>query len=95
MLIDKGVSPNEIITLKLITGEEVIAKLIEEKADLYVLSKPSILSLSQQGVGMAPFFFTVNPDKNIKINKSATISVEPTDKDFADKYIQATTGIQL
>lgn len=95
MLIDKGVSPNEIITLKLITGEEVIAKLVEEKTDVYVLSKPSILSLSQQGVGMAPFFFTVSPDKNVKINRTAIIAVESTDKDFADKYIQATTGIQL
>jgi hypothetical protein len=95
MLIDKGVTANEIVTLKLVSGEEVIAKLIEEKTDSYVLSKPSILSLSQQGVGMAPFFFTVNPDKNVKINKSVVVAIESTDKDFADKYIQATTGIQL
>ena len=40
MLIDKGVSAGEVVTLKLTSGEELVARLNEETATHYKLSKP-------------------------------------------------------
>jgi hypothetical protein len=42
-----------------------------------------------------PYLFTVSPDKEIKLLKTAVTVVEATDKHFADQYIQSTTGIKL
>ncbi len=95
MLIDKGTTEGEVVTLKLSTGEELIAKLIEDGPLYYKLSKPMVLSMTQKGVGMMPYLFTVNPDKEIKVSKSNVIVVEATDKDFATAYTQQTTGIAL
>ena len=95
MLIDKGVAANEVITLKLTSGEEIVAKLVEETETHYKLSKPMVLSMTQQGVGLMPYLFTVNPDKEIKLLKTTVTVAEATDKSFADQFIQQTTGIKL
>jgi len=95
MIIDKGVSVGEVVTLRLNTGEEIIGKLIEDTATNVSISKPMVLSMGQQGLGMMPFVFTVNPDKNIKISRASIVMMEATDKQFADQYIQSTTGIKL
>ena len=95
MLIDKGVSAGDVVTLKLTSGEELIAKLIEETDDYVKLSKPLVLTMAQQGLGMAPYLFTVNPDKEVKVNKATVTVLEASDKGFADQYIQGTTGIAM
>lgn len=95
MLIDKGAVPGEVITLKLNNGEELVAKLISEDNNYYKLSRPLVLSMGPQGIGMIPFLFTINPDKEIKIAKTGVLVIEVSDKQFADQYIQGTTGIKL
>ena len=67
MLIDKGVSAGEVVTLKLTSGEEIVAKLTEETATYYKLSKPMVIGMGQKGPGLMPYLFTVSPDKEIKL----------------------------
>jgi hypothetical protein len=95
MLINKGVSAGEVVTFKLTSGEEVVAKLVEETETQYKLSRPMVLSMTQQGVGMMPYLFTVSPDTEVKLNKTTITMVEATDKSFADQFLQSTTGIKL
>jgi hypothetical protein len=95
MLIDKGAVVGEVVTLKLTSGEELVTKLVEEGVTHYKISKPLVLSMTQKGIGMVPYLFTVSPDKDIKINKSTVVIIEATDKEFADQYLQGTTGISL
>lgn len=95
MLIDKGVSPGEVVTLKLSSGEELVAKLVEESSAGYKISKPLVLSMSSQGVGMVPYLFTGNPDKDLTLKQNSVTVITTTEKQFADQYIQGTTGIKL
>jgi hypothetical protein len=95
MLIDKGVCEGEVITLKLTSGEEIVAKLVEDGAAYYKLSRPMVIGMGQQGPGLMPYLFTVSPDKDIKISKVTVTVAEATDKSFADQFIQSTTGIAL
>jgi hypothetical protein len=67
MLIDKGVTQGEVITLKLTSGEEIVAKLVEETDTYYKLSKPMVIGMGQKGPGLMPYLFTVNPDKDVKL----------------------------
>ena len=47
MLIDKGVSPGEVVTLKLTSGEELVGRLDDDKADCHIkVSKPLNSSLN-------------------------------------------------
>lgn len=95
MLINRGVGAGEVVTLKLMSGEELIAKYVEETGKGHKLNKPLVLSMGPQGMGMIPFAITVDMEKEITINASAVIAIETTEKQFADAYIQNTTGIKL
>jgi len=95
MLIDKGVSEGEVITLKLTSGEEIVAKLVEDSAAYYKLKNPQVIGMGPKGPGLMPYLFTVDPNKEIKLSKTTVTVAEATDKAFADQFIQSTTGIAL
>jgi len=95
MLIDKGVSEGEVVTIKLTSGEELVARLVEDGPVFLKLGKPRVLSNTPQGIGLVPYLFTVSGDKDVKLNKATVTVIEVTEKEFADQYMTATTGIKL
>lgn len=95
MIIDKGVSQGDVVTLKLTSGEELVARLDEETATHYKLSKPMVIGMGQQGPGLMPYLFTVSTDKVVPLAKTTVTVIVASDKQFADQYLQSTTGIQL
>jgi len=94
MLISKGVGVGEIVSIKLITGEEIIAKLEEEATDYIKVNRPLTVSLGPQGLGMIPFVFLAQ-NESIKLNMNHVLVLAASKKDAADQYIQGTTGIAL
>ncbi len=95
MLIDKGVTVGEVLTLKLTSGEEIVAKLTEETDTYYKLSKPMVIGMGQKGPGLMPYLFTVSPDKDVKLLKQTVTVAEATDEVFAKQFLESTTGIAL
>jgi hypothetical protein len=95
MLISKGVSIGEVITLKLTSGEEIVAKLTEETDNYYKLSKPMVIAMGAQGPGLMPYLFTVSPDADVKLFKTTVTVAEATDQAFAKQFLESTTGIKL
>ena len=95
MLIDKGVAIGEVITIKLTSGEELVAKLVEDQVMHYKLAYPMVIAMSPKGPALMPYLFTVDPSKEVRISKSVVTVAEATDKQFADQFIQQTTGIAM
>lgn len=95
MLIDKGVCEGEVVTFKLTSGEELVAKLIEDGALYYKLSRPMVIGMGEKGPGLMPYLFTVHPDKEVKLSKSTVTVAVATDKQFAKQFIESTSGIKL
>lgn len=95
MLIETPLKTGDVISMKLSSGEELITKLEEESQESYKISKPLMVIAGQQGLGLAPFMFTVNPESSVKINKDNVICITSTEKEMASQYIQNTTGIKL
>lgn len=94
MLISKGVAVGEVVSIKLISGEEIIARLEEETTDYIKVSKPLTVSLGPQGLGMIPFVFLAQ-NETIKLNMNHVMVLSSSKKDAADQYVQGTTGIAL
>lgn len=94
MLITNNVKQNDIVTMKLVTGEEIISKFVEDTTFGYKISKPLVLAITPQGVAMTPFLFTAEINGEITIPKNAVIAIATTEKDTAGQYIKGTTGIQ-
>jgi hypothetical protein len=98
MLIEKHVDMNDIVTIKLSSGEEIVGKLVNRAIDSISLAKPikiSIQPVNQNQVGLAfvPFLGSVH-DATIVFPFSGMVSRPvKTGEDVTRNYIQATTGI--
>lgn len=95
MIIDIGLKVGSVITLKLTSGEELVARFDDETSTHYKLSRPMVIGMGQQGPGLMPYLFTVHPDKVVPLLKSTVTVAVATDNDFANQYLQSTTGIKL
>jgi hypothetical protein len=95
MLIDKGVSVGEVITLKLTSGEELVAKLSAETDTHYKLTRPMVIGMGERGPGLMPYLFTVDPNKEVKLLKQTITVAEATDEAFAKQFLESTSGIKL
>ena len=95
MIVDKGQEPGEVVTIKLTSGEELVTKLVETLPMHYVVSKPLVLTMGQQGIGMVPYLFTVHPSKDVRLAKATVTVIANTDPDAAKQYLESTSGIKL
>jgi hypothetical protein len=95
MIIETPYKVGDTISFKTVAGEEVIARLVEEKGNKIKITKPMALTATQQGLGLVPFTFTVSPDANIEINLDTVVFVAKTDKEMASQYVQQTTGLTV
>ena len=88
-----NLNTDEIYTFKLITGEELVARVQEINPDHMIIQHPILTVLSPQGLQMMPALFSSNQDKNVRLNNSSWAMIAETRDDVRDSWIQATTGI--
>ena len=93
-LIKKPVKTGEVVTIKLTTAEELIARLDADDETKIRISRPMTLSYGPQGVGMTPWLITVENDNAVEIEKKYVMFMAVTMKKAADQYIEGTTGIK-
>jgi hypothetical protein len=93
-LIKKPMNRGDIVTIKLTSAEELIARLDADTPTHYEISRPMTLSYSQQGIALTPWLITADNDSNLQIVKERVMVITTTMKQAADQYIQGTTGIQ-
>lgn len=95
MLIEKQIAIGDVVTLKLISGEEIIARYDGETAEHVKVEKPLALISGGQSLGMVPWIF-LGDSTTVKINKFGIIAGPIlSKKDAASQYLQGTTGIAL
>jgi hypothetical protein len=94
MLIDKGMSPGDIVSLKLLNGDELIARFESETSDEIKISKPLAITIGAQGLGMMPWMF-LGDKETMTLKRDHVFVMMVTKKDAADQYMQGTTGIAL
>lgn len=96
MLETSNYNKNEVITVKLTSGEEVLGRFVEQDQNSITLAKAHHIIPNQNGLGIAPFAFGVDINTtNIKINRTQVVFEARTMKQIADQYTQATSGIQM
>lgn len=94
MLITTPMSLNDIVTVKMVGGDEVIGKLTDERTDTYIeLSKPLVVMMGQQGFGLAPYVLTAGPDATMQLDRGHVVTIVKTFDAVAKQYIKQTTGL--
>jgi hypothetical protein len=85
---------NRVYTLRLTNADEVVAKIVEDNADHYVVENPLSAVPTEKGIQLIFTVFTGDPKQNITINKTAIAMICQTREEVCDHYLEATTGIK-
>jgi hypothetical protein len=98
MLVSPSPNLGDIVTIMLLSGVEVVGKLVDRKADLVTIARPIQVSIQPMGknLGLAfvPVLGSVSEAASVQIPLSA-MAIRPvkTGDDVTRNYIQATTGL--
>lgn len=94
MLVSNKYPEGSIVTFKLVNGDEVVAKVIDETALSFTVVAPYTVMPSQQGIGILPSLFTTEPDSEITISRSHIMLHAPTFSHMVNHYLHTVTGIE-
>jgi hypothetical protein len=95
MLIEAPYSVNDVVSIRLSSGEEIVGKLLADDANTIKLKQPLMAMMSEKGLAMIPFMLTVNPESDLTVSKNQIVITAKSYKEVADHYLQSTTGISL
>ena len=86
---------DEIVTLVLINGAEVIGKWEESDSDKYIINRPRMVQANQQGVGLVNGVCMTGeePKGDVAFNRSGVIFVIKTVEQLATQYQNMTSSI--
>jgi len=94
MLLEKPIEKGSIVTVKLNSGEELIARFETEDDDVLNISKVRAIAQGQNGIGLIPWMIT-SQSATISINKTTVVAYTQTEDEIAKSYQQNTTDITL
>jgi hypothetical protein len=84
-----------VYTIKLNSGEELVAKIIEITDTHLTITDPVSIAQGPKGMTLIPSMFTVDISKPITLNTNSVTLYGHTEDSVKDQYITMTTGIQL
>jgi hypothetical protein len=94
MLVSKKYAEGDIVSFKLVTGDEIVARIAAEDTDGYQIEKPCTVMPSPQGMGLIQSLFTADADATISLSKSHVIMSAESIDAMQKHYIKTTTGIE-
>tara|TARA_B100000809_G_C15012576_1_gene485500 strand:+ start:346 stop:633 length:288 start_codon:yes stop_codon:yes gene_type:complete len=92
MLLQKPIKKGSIVTVKLNSGEELIARFETEDDDILNISKVRAIAQGQSGIGLIAWMIT-SQSATISINKTTVVAYTQTDEAISKAYLENTTDI--
>jgi hypothetical protein len=86
---------NEVVSIKLNSGEELITR-VKEVTDAYlIITEPVSVAPGPQGMGLVPSLFTAKPDGEFTLNRNSIAVICETEYNIKTKYTEAVSGIKV
>lgn len=93
---DKKYNQGDVVCLKLTSGEEIIARITEDRVSEYTLNKPmALINTPNGGLGMMPVPIASNHTDPVVLNKHAVAFHCKCEQSLASQYLEKTTGLTL
>jgi hypothetical protein len=94
MLVSRSYQEGDIVSFKLTTGDEIVARVASSDSDSFEISKPCTVMPSPQGMGLIQSLFTADADVNVRLQKQHIVMHAPSIDAMQKHYIKTTTGIE-
>ena len=93
--IKQEIKPGVILSFKLVTGEEVVAKVLDLDNEEIEVLKPVVLINTHEGVALAPAFMPSANTSKVVLNRRTIVATAITDDEVQVAYVQMETGIAV
>lgn len=90
-----NIKTNEIYSIKLNSGEEMITRVKEVTDTHLIVSEPVSVAPGPQGMGLVPSLFTANPNGEFMLNKNSIAVICETEYNIKAKYSEAVSGVKV
>lgn len=95
MIIETPYKVTDIITIKILGGDEVVGRLTAIEDGCIVVNKPHAVMMGQQGFGLAPYVLTAGPDFKINLKDEHIVCIVKTFEGVAKEYTKQTSGLMI
>lgn len=95
MIIETPFKVTDIVTIKILGGDEVVGRLAAIENGTMTINKPHAVMMGQQGFGLAPYVLTAGPDFKINIKDEHIVCVVKTYDAVAKEYTKQTSGLMV
>jgi hypothetical protein len=86
--------PQDVVTMKLVNGDEIVAEIVEDASMYYVVKRPQTVVPSAKGMGLMPSLFTGKENAEITVSKQHVMMATASVDEMVRHYIVTTTGIE-
>jgi hypothetical protein len=84
----------DVVSFRLVTGDEIIARVAEDNETDFVVDKPCTVLPSERGMGLIQTVMTADQDRKFTLNKNHVIMSGPSIDAMQKHYLKTTTGIE-
>ena len=95
-MIVQNFNAGDVLSFKISSGEELVAKLVSITPTDYILNRPLALGMGPKGPVFAPYMVTVDFKKeDLHLSKAHVVAVTKTVEQIKSSYTQSVTGIAM
>ncbi len=95
MLVSQKYASGDVVSFKMVNGDELVAKVLEETDAGFSVSAPCTVMPSQQGLGLMQSLFSAKEDAKVFLSKQHVMFHAESLEQMKAHYLKTTTGVEI
>lgn len=95
MLVSQKYASGDVVSFKLVNGDEIVAKILEETDAGFSVAAPCTVMPSAQGLGLVQSLFSAKEDAKVFLSKQHVMFHAESLEQMKAHYLKTTTGIEI
>jgi len=95
MLVNQKYASGDVVSFKMVNGDELVAKVLEETDAGFSVSAPCTVMPSQQGLGLMQSLFSAKEDAKVFLSKQHVMFHAESLEQMKAHYLKTTTGVEI
>jgi hypothetical protein len=95
MLVSQKYASGDVVSFKMVNGDELVAKVLEETDAGFSVNSPCTVMPSQQGLGLMQSLFSAKEDCKVFLSKQHVMFHAESLEQMKAHYLKTTTGVEI
>lgn len=95
LVTNQSYAAGDIVSFKMVNGDELVAKVVEQAADGWSVASPCTVMPAQQGLGLMQSLFSANEDCRVFLSRQHVMFHAESIEQMKAHYLKTTTGVEI